>query len=362
MFARRTSIPPRFIVWGLITTLAVPLATFAQIEGEAVYLFDFEDLSGVDLLDRSTNANDGVLHNGPTFSTDVPPISGADYTNNRSIVFSGTGGTSDPHVRIIDTTAGGSHTNIDLSAGDISIEAWVKPMSGFPRGQTIFQSAEVRNISQKSVGLRIGAGDSLMGQLRWTLADGPGAQEVNLFSGSENQVPVGTWTHVASILDRSGVNGIPNRAYVFLDGVQIASADSSALGDPHTDGPAENYVMAVGCEFFTANILVTESMDALVDEFRLIKRAFTFAEVLDHSISTISGFIDPGEPKTEESVTAVALQLETSINVDYLLESTSDPTTGLWDSEPYTVQGTGNEVNLRVPADSTKIYRFNRPL
>ena len=303
------------------------------------------------------------LHNTPSFSTDVPPVAGGNYTNNRSIVFAGTGSIRDPHVRIIDTTVGGSHTNIDLSSGDISVEAWVKPMSGFPRGQTIFQSAGVRNFSpNQSIGLRIGGGDSLGGQLRWTLVDEPAVQDVNLFSGSEDQIPVGTWTHVAAILDRSGVNGKPNRAYTFMNGGLVCEADASALREPHFDVVHENYVMAVGCEFASKNIFVVEGMDALVDEFRLIKRAFTFAEVVDHSLNTISGFVNLGEPKTEIAANAVVLEHETSAGVDYQLESTDAPSTGVWKSEPFTVHGTGDPMTFRITGEGTKAYRYNRSL
>jgi hypothetical protein len=265
---------PKVAVTALAALVGVAISASATIPGTVVYLMD----DSVTTDSSAAGGYDGVLHNGPTLSTDVPPIGGAGYAGNRSMAFSGTEDPTDPHIRIVDTSAGDAASALDLALTDLTIEAWIKPDQA--RNMTLFQDAGVRNFNNKSIGVRWLTADQ---NARWTLQIADGTQPVNLFSPADS-VPMGEWTHVAARLDRAG-----NLATIHINGLLAASADASGVSgqEIHDNGPSENMVQAVGGEFYGAGINTTQGWGGLIDEFRLTTTVLTPAEIRRNSQHTL---------------------------------------------------------------------------
>lgn len=228
--------------------------------------------------------NNGTLHNGPTLSTDVPSISGADYAGNHSMHFAGANPESvtDPHIRIVDTSAGDAANTLDLSLTDFTIQAWIKPTG--ERNMTLFQDAGVRNFNGHSIGMRYvhdtsdSDGTAYAESLRFTIQTGNN-QPINLFTGS-GSVPRDAWTHVAASVDRAS-----GSAQIYLNGSAVSAHNDNSgntLGatDPaHDNNPGENMVQSVGAEFWGAGINTTQGWIGNVDEFRISLSTLSAAQI-----------------------------------------------------------------------------------
>jgi hypothetical protein len=323
----------------------------AQTHAEVIYLFDTINATN-EVSDGTTNAQDGVVLNGATLSADVPPIIGAGYAGNMSMEFLGDGGVVDPHVRIVDTSAGDNADDLDLALTDLTIEAWIKPTAD--RGMTLFQDAGVRNFNNKSIGLRY----VQSGQIRFTLQIETGDQPVNIFTPPDS-VPINDWTHVAARLDRGKTN-----ATVHINGVltSIVGASGVAGLELHDNAPAENMVQVVGAEFFGASINTVEGWVGLVDEFRLSSTALSDEHIRAAATTTMSTTL-AGESAAQSTGDTVTLTFETESGDDYTLQTTSAPASNVWNDEPVTVHGTGDLVTFKtVGSAATTLYRLQKTL
>jgi len=258
-------------ITALAALVGAAISVNATIQGTIVYLMD--DLVTTD--SSTAGGYDGTVHNGPTLSTDLPPIAGAGYAGNMSMRFDGTGTSTDPHIRIVDTSAGGSATDLDTSLTDLTIEAWIKPVEA--RTMTLYSDAGVRNFNAKSIGLRwyadwsASTGDTAQNVMRWTLQKSDGSQPVNLYTATDS-VPQGEWTHVAASIDRATGVG-----QIYINGALApATNDPNPLGSAlsptdeiHDNAPAEFLEQAVGAEFFSASIQTTAGWHGNIDEFRM---------------------------------------------------------------------------------------------
>jgi hypothetical protein len=344
------------------------------IEGEVVYTFDFDVVN-----DSSGNENTGDKQFGPTMSTDVPFP--AAYSNNNSIMFDGTGSTdtNEAHVRIVDDTATTPPSNpVNISAGDVTISMWVKPNAA--RGMTLFHSADIPNVSEKSVSIKIAGGSNDLGKVRFVFNDTNLEPAYEAISANTNDVPVGAWTHVACVLDRSGVLGTVSNAYIFINGSQsdVYNAEGSLLGSSldfsfglgtiQNLTPPASYIMAIGAEFQAPLSTTAGAMDGLVDEFRLLKRSLTAAEILADSLNSTGPGLAPGAPPPgagPESFTVVSAGADTGFlistanGVDYVLQSTDTACSNMWRDASYTYHGDGNSATLYDSEDFSvdKDYR-----
>jgi hypothetical protein len=336
---------------GLTAAALTCASANAQTHAEVIYLFDTINATNV-VSDSTTNAQDGVVLNGATLSTDVPPIIGAGYAGNMSMEFLGDGGVVDPHVRIVDTSAGDNADDLDLALTDLTIEAWIKPTAD--RGMTLFQDAGVRNFNNKSIGLRY----VQSGQIRFTLQIETGDQPVNIFTPPDS-VPINDWTHVAARLDRGKTN-----ATVHINGVltSIVGASGVAGLELHDNAPAENMVQVVGAEFFGASINTVEGWVGLVDEFRLSSTALSDEHIRAAATTTMSTTL-AGESAAQSTGDTVTLTFETESGDDYTLQTTSAPASNVWNDEPVTVHGTGDLVTFKtVGSAATTLYRLQKTL
>ena len=336
------------------------------VEGEVVYLFDFDPVN-----DSSGNDNTGDKFAGPIMSADVPFP--AAYSNNQSIQFTGTGEgeTLEPHVRIMDDHPASPTENVvDISLGDLTIETWVKP--NVVRGMTFFKSADVRQFSNQAVTLSIDSSSNNLGKVRFNFNDGePIPWDFN--SATTNDMQAGVWTHVAAVIDRTGVQGTPSNAYIFINGVVSTNLDFSlGLGNIQNESPLESYIMAVGTEFHGPaypTINTVNAMDGLMDEFRIVKRALTAAEILADSLNSIGPGLAPDAPPAgppAESFTLIGsgpdtgFTFTTASNVNYALQSTDLTCSNLWRDASYTIHGDGSAMTVYDSEDFSvdNLYRI----
>jgi hypothetical protein len=325
----------------------------AQTHAEVIYLFDTINATN-EVSDGTTNAQDGVVLNGATLSADVPPIIGAGYAGNMSMLFNTTTPetTTDPHVRIVDTSAGDPPDELDLALTDLTIEAWIKPT--IDKNMTLYQDAGVRNFNNKSIGLRY----LQNGFMRWTLQIADGSQPVNLFT-PESTVPVNDWTHVAARLDRQAES-----ATIHVNGVLAAFADASGVSgeELHDNSPVEELVQAVGTEFFGAAINTTQGWVGYVDEFRLTAEALSDVFIRASATSTISTTL-AGESAAPTPGGVVTLTFETEAGDDYTLQTSTAPETDVWNDESVTIHGSGDLVTFKSgTAAAATVYRLQKTL
>jgi hypothetical protein len=132
---------------------------------------------------------------------------------------------------------------------------------------------------------------------------------------------------------------------------------SFGLGDIQNDGPPESYIMAIGAQFQGANypvITTADAMDGLMDEFRVLRRALSPAEILGDSLNSIGPGLDPGQgpPPDIEAFTLVGggpdtgFTITTVSNVNYVLQSTAAACSNMWRNASYTQHGDGNAAIL----------------
>ena len=335
------------------------------IEGEVVYMFDFDTVN-----DSSGNGNTGDRKFGPAMSTDVPFP--AAYSNNHSIMFDGTGAieTNEAHVRIVDDGPTTSPSNpVNISKGDLTISMWVKPNAA--RGMTLFHSADVPNASAKMISVRIAGGSNDLGKVRFLFNDTNEEVAYEGYSDSTNDVPVGAWTHVACVLDRTGVLGTESNGYIFVNGEESGTPIdfSFGLGTIQNLNPPSSYVMAVGSEFQAPDVTTAGAMDGLVDEFRVLNRALSREEILADSLNSIGPGLDPGASPPPGSgakgFTVVyvgdgpGFTITTAVGTDYLLQSTDSAASNMWRNASYTYHGDGNSATLYDSEDfsADKDYR-----
>ena len=197
---------------------------------ELSYSFD-EPASGGSVEDESIHGNDGVLY-GTTWTSDVP----AGLTGGSFNFPNGTG-------HYIDVSFG---SGLQFS-GPFSIAAWIKPtVSGNDYG-IVVKGATTSGIEyglgwgSGNVGLYSSGGNNYM----WT---------------TNTPAPVGSWTHVAGVLEAGGV------AKLYVNGVL---ARQSTLSMP-TAGSGKLYVGRWRDDIY---------FKGLIDEPEMFRRALTAEEV-----------------------------------------------------------------------------------
>ena len=303
----------------LLGAFLFPVFALAQVEGTPVYFFDL-----VTIPDCSTNNIDGRLENGATLVADVPFP--AAYAGNQSVSLNGTGGTNtvESHGLISRNPLPFNH----LSTNDFSVHMWVKPAES--RGMTLFTSSTVPDVFMQRVELSLGSTTNA-GQVMLRLDDTvEGLLPEFLFSGSSNHVPVDVWTHVAAVVDRSGATGPSTHAHLYINGAQTASQDITGLGDVHDDSQATRYFMAIGTSFqVQANNTVTtvNAAHGQIDEFRLIEKALSSAEIMAASLDSLSPGLKEleGFMSIDSKVSDTGIRFTSESNTNYVLQFANMP-------------------------------------
>lgn len=159
--------------------------------------------SGTTWSDLSGNRNNGVLTNGPTYS------SGA-------IVFDGT----NDCVRITNAN------NIDFSVGSFSISffAYHSTLTGF---QTFFQigGGSYSNGANLNAGVSIGKSGSVVDGVRAQITDGSILKRII----AEGIIPVTQWYNLTYVVDRTN-----NISTLYKNGVSVGSLDITGFGTSTT--------------------------------------------------------------------------------------------------------------------------------
>jgi hypothetical protein len=331
----------------------LPVSTPAQVDGNTVYFFDL-----LTIPDCSTNNINGRLENGATLGADVPFP--AAYAGNQSVSLNGTGVTNamESHVLISRTPL-----PFDLSTNDFSVHMWVKPNES--RGMTLFTSSTIPDVFLQRIELSLAASNEV-GQAVLRLDDTfGGLLPAFLFSGSSDDVPVGAWTHVAAVLDRSGANGPTNSVYLYINGAEAASQDVTGLGDVHDETQATRYFMAIGTSFQVQSnneVTTVDAANAQIDEFRLIERALSPAEILAASLNSLSPGLKEleGFSVVDAGIDDTGLRFASDTNSNYVLQFANHPNPNSFLGTGFTVQGTGADITVLDPDgfSTSKVYRI----
>ncbi len=191
-----------------------------------MWTFDGNDMSGNTAIDRSGNANNGTLTNGPAKT--IGKIG-------QALNFDG-----------VDDYVSGSSVN--LSGSPFTISAWIKPKSYtadkqyFSIGSAALNDQAIHLRETSNTGLRFGMYNDDLNVTVSNMAD--------------------VWSHVVVTLDSSKVQT------VYFNGVSVGSRTATAMFTGNSNWNIGRWVLSG-----------TENWDGLIDEVRVYNRALTEAEI-----------------------------------------------------------------------------------
>ena len=249
------------VAFGMLACFATPAS--AQIEGAFVYLYDG------DLTDSSGNGNTGVPVDSsgvapatPSYSTNLPAITGGNYSANRSLTLD-----QNTFINVPQSPSTSTLT------GSFTFETWLNTAStpNVAQVDTFVHKANLPSVNPHPYwGMIIDQQVPFGGLVfRAQLDDGPNSLNIRGSTVlSQNQ-----WHHLAMVVDRSpGMDEV--RLYV--DGQQetlIPGSDNNSIaGWGDLDGP--NHVLTLG-----AHNQIRDPTPGFMDESRLILRVLSDAEI-----------------------------------------------------------------------------------
>ncbi len=261
----RVVLIPVFFCWVLT---AFTRTAMAQVSG-LVAAFGFNEGSGSVVADLSGNANDGS-------------ISGATWTPSgrfgSALSFNG----ANSWVTVNDANS------LDLTMG-MTLEAWVNP-------RTLSSWRQVL-LKERSGGLSYAlyantAGNRPAGYIRLS-------SDIGL-SGT-SQVPINSWTHLATIYDGSALR-------LYVNGTLVGSR-AVAGSIPASTSPLRMGGNAVWGEYF----------DGLIDEVRVYNRALTQAEIQNDMGATL---LPPDTTPPETTITSNPPAVSNSASASFSFTAT----------------------------------------
>jgi len=213
--------------------------------------------SGTLELDRTANHNDGTLSGGVTLNT-AGPLSDLDP----AMTFDGV---DDQIVAPASTSLNG------VGNGSFTIEVWVKP--AVTGNSSVISKSALSGTGADGWHLRLRT--SNQAQLR-------GGDGTNVFAGSSaaGSVPVGVWTHVVAVLDRTQAT-IPQ---LYINGV------ASGTGNPAVAmgalAPANPVLIGVTPE------AATNSFKGDLDEIAIYATVLTPTQIAAHYAARTAGYTE----------------------------------------------------------------------
>lgn len=256
--------------------IAVILLGTGVSRADLVGWWQFDDVVGDTVPDRSGFMNDGTLMNGATISSDVPDFLGA----GSSLSLDG----GDQHVLVP------HNTSLDIPS-ELTIAAWVKPI-----GNQAWDGIVAKSPSD-------GSAANQAGNYELRIENGSRSLTFHHQQGGDNDTvaypggpPIAdsTWQHVATTVNSSGVN-------FFLDG---QPAGSYPLGGIMSFGATNTNPLYIGSR---ADLFTT--MNGLIDDLRI------YNEVLSaEAIRDLAGASDPPADLVTATIFSVSSQLATNFN------------------------------------------------
>lgn len=212
-----------------------PINPTTIASGNVIAAFPFEEGTGTDTEDISTNGNDGVLTNGPTWSTDVPV-----YVFNRySVDFDGI----DDYMSVPDSN--------DLSFGNastdsaFSISAWIKNDSIGATQRIVTKASSTSSIEYM---FTINGSN----QLGLYLYDGSSGNRI----GATTNVALssGVWYHVVATYDGNGANTGINLYVDTNTGTRSLDSAGSYVAMHNTSDPVRVGSLSYTSQYFDGKI------------------------------------------------------------------------------------------------------------
>ena len=202
--------------------------------------------SGTTITDQGSGGNDGTLNNGPTFSTDVPPLPA---WNGNSYALSLDG--ADDYLSI-------DHASSTSISGDMTISAWVNRaelVTSAQGGYFPILTKRPSSVASTNYQFYLDASDGT-GGLRFYEGNAVGSP------ASATVITAGDWFHVAISIQ----SGVTNGTKWYVNGVQEASSSTFTINKTNTDpvfigklGSAEYYGKGLIDEVALFNSALTSS-------------------------------------------------------------------------------------------------------
>src|SRR3989344_4573527 len=202
--------------------------------------FDGKDMAGVTAYDRSGNANNGTLTNGPT----------------RAIGKIGQGLSFDG---VDDYVNAGSATSLD-NLETVTYSAWIYP-KGYGSGSQghIFN----KGAANWNSSFYFNSGSTLRFFWEYSVAS------VN--SITSNTIALNVWAHVAVTYD---VNG-DRKAHIYINGVETSYSTQTASSGTRVDNAGESQI--IGAD--DADATYSRFFNGLIDDVRVYNRALSGDEI-----------------------------------------------------------------------------------
>lgn len=240
----------------------------AQV-GEAIAHWSFDEGSGTNALDSSTNNHDGT-------------IVGATYVLGRfddALSFNG----ANSYVFISDSQSGGtSGSGLDIGTRDWTVSAWVKTTAS---GMVVTKMGFVGGANPDGWGLSV-SGNGTVG----ALLHKSGGGTVNIFAGDGAIVNDGQWHHVAVVFNRAA------NMVRYVDGAASGTQYSlSSLSGQSIDSTKQ---LRIGARAQTGDEIY---FNGLVDDVSVFARVLSVEE-----IASLAGVEPPKPPVWSPPVSLVS--------------------------------------------------------
>jgi hypothetical protein len=244
-------------------------AAVAQVPSDALGIWKFDEGSGTNALDSSTNSHFGTIQ-GASY---VPGIS------NYALAFNG----SNSYVFVSDSVGGGtSVAGLDIGVRDWTVAAWIKTTGS---GMVVTKMGWIGGSNPDGWAISVSGNGTLGAALHKS-----NVGTVNIFSGDGKIVNDGQWHHIAVAFNRSA------NMVRYVDGIATGTQYSlAALIGQSVDNSMQFRIGArdqTGDEVF---------FNGLIDDVRVYARVLSPAE-----IASLAGVPSPPQPLWSTPVSLVS--------------------------------------------------------
>ncbi|MGB4834083.1 MAG: LamG domain-containing protein, partial [Candidatus Moraniibacteriota bacterium] len=224
------------------------------------WTFDGADISGTTATDRSGNANNGTLSNGPTKT---------EGKLGQALNFNGPAASQ--YVAIADP---GTASVLDFgSASTITLSAWVRPTDFTTTGGdggVILMKGATNGTDDANYGLLYSDGCTSTCNVQFSFVSGGSA---HIFETDQNVLLLNTWTHISATF----TFGTAGSIIIYINGIPQSGTWTSGTGSA---APSQtNEALWIGASNYSTGESVDEEFTGSIDEVRLYNRALSAGEV-----------------------------------------------------------------------------------